>query len=131
VTRWIARVGTETAEITSLGELREILGSTRDAAAQELWLAHAEGPCLCMLRSGGRALLMFLRGEEDTGLLGIPRGGPRAAGTVEFTLANGQRDEHPAAQTVSAEEGVAAIEHFFMTGELTPALDWTDSQTGE
>jgi len=85
---------------------------------------HPAGSRICMLRNGGRALLMFQGADDETGLLARAHGETAAAGTVEFTLANGQRDEHPAAWTSSAEQAVAALEHFFETGGMTPSLEW-------
>ena len=123
---WVAQVGTESVGIGSLDELRAILARSGTAAGQELWLVHSDGPRICMLRNQDRALLMFQDGGDDTGLVARAGGAAHAAATVEFTLANGQRDEHPAALTVSAEQAVAALEHFFATAVLAPFLAWSD-----
>jgi len=126
---WVARTGKESIGIGSLDELRAVLSRTRDAASEEFWLVHPSGPRICMLRNRGRALLMFQAGDDDTGLVARSRGEPPAVGVVEFTLSNGQRDEYPAAWTVSAEEAVAALDYFFATVATTPSLEWRDDET--
>jgi hypothetical protein len=125
---WVAQVGSESVSIGSLKELRAILFPTGAAAGQELWLVHPNGSRICMLRNRGRALLMFQDDDDETGLLARARDETPAAGTVEFTLANGQRDEYPAAWTVSAEQAAAALEHFFATAAMTPFLEWSDDE---
>lgn len=127
---WTAEVGNESVGVGSLSELRAILSRTREAACQELWLVHRDGQRICMLRSGSRAFLMFQSGDDDTGLVARAGGDAPDAATVEFTLANGQRDEYPAAWTVSAEQAVAALEHFFATAVLAPFLAWSDDSGG-
>jgi len=122
---WVAQVGNESVGITSLDELRAILSRTGKAAGQEFWLEHPDGRSICMLRNGHRALLMF-RDADDGSLVALADGGVPDVPAVEFTLANGQRDEYPGAWTVSAEQAIAALEHFFATAVLAPFLAWRD-----
>lgn len=128
-TACIVEVGSKHVEVASLDELRVILSETRGTTSQELWLRHPTGARICMLRNRGRALLMFQHDDDDTGLLARARDDAPAAGTVEFTLANGQRDEYPAVWTLSADHALAALEHFFATAAMTPVLEWRDAGT--
>ena len=49
---------------------------------------------------------------------------------MTFTLANGQRDDYPAAWTVDAERGREALEYFFETDTMPPFIEWHDDSAG-
>ena len=96
---------------------------TQDRA--EVWLSQEDGPSLCVLKSGGRALLMFLREAGDPGMTsrsessGMPE-------TLLFTLGNGQVDEYPTAWTVAFEVARQAAEYFWFHQRPAPFVTWHD-----
>jgi len=124
---WVATLGHEVVPVGSLDDLRSILSRTGGAARQELWLVSPHGPRLCMLRSGERALLMFLRHRDgDTGFTTRAGGDMPGSQTVQFTLSNEQVDEYPASWTVSVERAREAMEYFFRTGAMAPFVEWSE-----
>jgi hypothetical protein len=123
---WVAVVSGQTVPIESLADLRSVLTRTVGLSRQELWLESPRGPCVCMLRSAARALLMFLREQGDVGFTSRADDDMSGPGTLEFTLANGQVEDYPAAWTVSAERAREALEHFFQTGAMAPFVAWND-----
>jgi hypothetical protein len=70
-------------------------------------------------------MLMLLRTEGDAGL--VSRAGDESQqGVRQFTLANGQVDEYPAAWTVSFDDAQRALEHFWFGGTAAPFITWHD-----
>jgi hypothetical protein len=124
VSRWIANVAGTAVPVRSLGDLRAILSQTASAERQELWLVSRGGPRMCMLRNRDRALLLFQRHGSDTAFTTRARDEVAGPKVVEFTLANGQRDEYPAAWTVDVERAREALEYFFETRAMAPFLAW-------
>jgi hypothetical protein len=123
----IVQVGGERLEIESLDELRAVL-SPSGTVNNEVWIRYADGPRMCMLRNADRALLLFQTDDDDPGVLGGAAGVPVTSGTVLFMLSNGQQDEYPLAQTVTATRAIATLEYFFSTGALAPFVQWTPAE---
>lgn len=89
----------------------------------ELWLSQEDGPFFCLLKSGDRALLMFLRQAGDPGMTSRAAS-PDLPGTLLFALSNGQVDEYPTAWTVSFDVARQAAEHFYLYREPPPFVTW-------
>jgi hypothetical protein len=68
---------------------------------------------------------MYLRFEGDSG---FSTRNPEYRGSlealIEYRLANGQRDEYPAAWDISTAEAVRALEYFLIEGKMAPWLEW-------
>ena len=43
---------------------------------------------------------------------------------IEYRLANGQRDEHPASWDISTTEAVRTLEYFLVEEKMAPWLTW-------
>jgi hypothetical protein len=124
---WVADLGGLVEPVRSPEDLRAMLSRTAGVADQEFWLTSPGGARLCMLRSAGRALLLFLRGDADGGFSSRAGGEVVGEPMVQFRLANGQRDAYPASWTVSAERAREAIEYFYRTSAMAPFLAWSDA----
>lgn len=127
----MAELGQGPVSVQSLDHLRSMISHTAHPPVTELWLTSPDGSRMCMLRRDSRTLLMFLRPEEaDAGF--TTRGDADTIGSqlVTFTLANGQRDDYPAAWTVDAERGQEALEYFFETATMPLFLEWHDDSAG-
>ena len=105
--------------------LRERIADVRPVDRSEVWLNDSAGPALCILKSGTRALLMYLRCEGDVGLTSRSRG-DHDDGDLEFTLANGQVDLYPSEWTVAFEDAARAAEHFWLEAKPAPFVSWHD-----
>jgi hypothetical protein len=123
---WIASVDGNDVPIRSLADVRSVLAHGAEQPYREVQLTSPAGPSLFMLRSHDRALLMFLRETGDTGFTSRADGPIAGPERREFLLSNGQRDEYPAAWTVSVARAHQAFEHFFQTGERAPFVAWHD-----
>jgi hypothetical protein len=93
---WIASVDGRNVPIRSLAHLRSVLADGAEHSYREVQLTSPAGPCLFMLHSHDRALLMFLRENGDTGFTSRADGPVAGPAHREFRLSNGQRDEYPA-----------------------------------
>ncbi len=105
--------------------LRERIAAVRSADRSEVWLNDSAGPALCVLKSGARAFLMYLRREGEVGLTSRSRG-DHVDGDLEFTLSNGQVDCFPSAWTVAFEDAARAAEHFWREAKPAPFVSWHD-----
>lgn len=129
---WVARVGDRVAPIKTLADLRALIARTAGEARQELWLESPESSSICLLRSGDRALLLYLPAPGEVGFTSrSPEPIADAREAVEFTLANGQVDRYPAAWTVSAERAREALEEFWRTSEMPRCIRWNDEDAGQ
>jgi len=117
--------------LASFRQLQALTRSVLDGQARELWLSHETFGSLRLLVNHGRACLMHLPdgGGDHPGF--TSRGAaPRDAREVAvFVLSNGQMDELPISWTVPREDGLQALEHFFLTGSRAPWLVWHDDST--
>jgi hypothetical protein len=112
----------------------EDMGGACDAVRQqqfsEVWLeASDDGPSLAILVHDEHALLMYL--PDNEGGLGFTSRNPAYVGApdaqIEFMLANGQMDEHPAAWTYPLSVGCAVCRDFIVRqGALSSLITWHD-----
>ena len=117
----------EPQKIDSIEALGEALTDFDDHDRFELWCNIANGPSMCMFRNAENAFLMYLRSAGDQGV--VSQGDRAAKGTVEYTLANGQIDEHPAFWSIEIEQCYKAIAYFYVNDGLQPEwISWHETQ---
>ena len=85
----------------------------------ELWVSVEGGPSMRMLRNGRHAWLMYLRFQDDSGL--VSQGKTSAPGMVPYVLANGQVDEYPLAWCIDVEQSYKALAYFFVNEGAQPS----------
>ena len=114
--------GTELTGVTS-ATLDEHIARALRAPYVELWLERDDRRLLCMLKSGERALLLFM---EEPGAVGRTSRSDDGVlpSTLSFRLDNGQIDEYPAAWTIPVNVALEALRYFCDTGELAPFVRW-------
>ena len=83
------------------------------------------GGAFYMFVAGGRAWVHLTAGPCVTAR---SRGTARAAGVVVFRLDTGERREVEADRTVSREQGMQALRHWFCTEQQSPELAWTPAE---
>ena len=105
--------------------LAGLLASVAALSRAEIWLSAPGGASLCLLKSNERAVLMLLRTEGDAGLTSRATE-PVGDSVLQFTLANGQVDEYPAAWTVPFDDARRAVEYFWFSKAAAPFLSWHD-----
>jgi len=115
----------EVYEVSQQQELKQLLSNVSSPFV-EVWLNSPDRwPTLCALIHARSAWLMYLRCEGDSGFSTRNpeyRGSPEAV--IEYRLANGQRDEYPAAWDISTAEAVRALEYFLIEEKMAPWLEW-------
>jgi hypothetical protein len=123
-------INNQESTITTAADLERTCDVVRQQQFSEVWLeASDDGPSLVMLVHDEYALLMYL--PDNEGSLGFTSRNPAYAGApdaqIEFLLANGQLDEHPAAWTYPLSVGCAVCRDFVqMLGALSPLITWHD-----
>ena len=114
---------TDTLPIATVAELDAALG--RFDGERELVLG--------LVCDGGAGGAFFLFVSGDRGWVHLTAGpcrtasgwaGPEPAGAVVFRLDTGDRRVVPADRTVSREQGLRALRHWFLTEQLWPELEW-------
>src|SRR3954466_14426891 len=110
----------------SAGTLAEQLARLAMAERAELWVERSSSSSLCLLKSGGRSLLMLMRSPGDPGLTSRTNLPTSAQAFLNFRLANGQIDKYSSDWTVSFADAGDAVEYFFNTGDPAPFIDWHD-----
>ena len=121
--------------ITTAEDLERACAAVRQQQFSEVWLeASDDGPSLAMLVHNEHTLLMYLPDNEGT--LGFTSRNPAYAGPpdaqIEFQLANGQMDEHPAAWAQPLSVGCAICRDFIVRqGALSPLITWHDDNKPE
>ena len=117
-------------EVTELDELRLRLAQVRRTQFSEVWLQHADGwPAIGALINGEAAWLTYVRHEGDAGFsTRNPQYSGPAKSQLEYYLANGQRDEYPAAWNITTTEALRALEHFLEEETMAPWLTWEDDR---
>ena len=115
----------ESKLVTSTESMRRLLSRYDETPEFELWAISSCGPSLCMLRNGGHALLMYLRQEGDSGF--SSRSGADCETTVEYRIANGQRDEYPLAWCIDVKQCYEAFAFFFENaGAKLESISWKE-----
>ncbi len=104
-------------------EVRRALLATASAAFAEIWLSVNGGPAMALLKSGDRALCLFVRHHGDPGFTSRRparerKGGPD--GELEFRLGKNERSRFPASWTVPMFVALRAADEFLRTGERPP-----------
>jgi hypothetical protein len=100
------------------------LASLTESPHMELWLARSDGPSLCILKSGGRCLLMYMREEGDEGLTSRSATPFGSDAKVTFRLSNGQLDTYAQDWTVDYAEARRVAEYFWFHGQPAPFIAW-------
>lgn len=113
--------------VDSLPALEAALDRAFAVSPVEFWIECEDGPQMSMLRNGPHAWLMYLRhGDGDWGFCSLSEELP--PGTAEFTLSNGQVDEHPLAWCIPLDQCRRAIHSFFETaGGMPRDVVWLES----
>ena len=106
--------------------LAGLLASVAALSRAEIWLSAPGSASLCLLKSNERAVLMLLRSEGDAGLTSRATE-PVGDSVLQFTLANGQVDEYPAAWTVPFDDARRAVEYFWFSKAAAPFVSWHDA----
>jgi hypothetical protein len=119
-------IGAEARQVASSGALSDLLIELDHNASFEFWIYAPAGPSMCLLRSGPRAWLMYLRFEGDSGFTSI--GEDQTTDMAQFTLSNGQVDEYPMAWCIQLPLALKAIQQFFATDGAQPAvIAWAET----
>jgi hypothetical protein len=113
-------------------EVRRALLATAAAPFAEIWLSVNGGAAMALLKSGERALCLFVRHHGDSGFTSrSPPREPVAEGEVEFRLGKsdkGERTKFPRGWTVPLFVALRAADEFLRTGERPPQILWHDDQ---
>jgi hypothetical protein len=116
----------------ALQALRETLREAADEPRVELWIRHDKYRALRLLLSDDTGLLAHMRYEGDAGFTSRnPAYGGDPSALLDFTLANGQGDQFPAAWCYPRRDLFAAVQHFAETGRMPETIAWhNDSGDG-
>jgi hypothetical protein len=109
------------AEHHDVGQAEARVGSGFD----EVWLEAPDGQSLCALINGEVGWLMYLRQPGDSGFSSRNpsyAGDPHAE--IEYVLANGQRDAHPAGWALPLPEVRKALDYFGREHQRPPFISW-------
>jgi hypothetical protein len=112
-------------------EVRRALLATAAAPFAEIWLSVNGGAAMALLKSGERALCLFVRHHGDSGFTSRspPREKISEGGDVEFRLGksdNGEKTKFPRDWTVPLFVALRAADEFLRTGEKPPQILWHD-----
>jgi hypothetical protein len=125
VTRFTPALATETLPVPALADFDDTV--RRYEAEPELVFG-----LVCDGGAGG-AFYLFING--DRGWIHLTAGSchtahgrvePQSVEPVVFRLDTGRRQAVPADQTVSRQEGLRALRHWFCTEKPWPELDWIE-----
>jgi len=108
-------------------EVRRALLATASATFAEIWLSVNGGPAMALLKSGDRALCLFVRRHGDPGFTSRrpareKKSGPD--GELEFRLGKSGRSRFPVSWTVPMFVALRAADEFLRTGERPPQISW-------
>ena len=93
----------------------------------EIWLSQGTAKALSLLVNRDLAWIMYLVNIDEQCWHSVEsRSSGASDATLEFVLANGQRDEYPASWAVPTEQALSALECFFLRQERSPALSWLE-----
>ena len=90
----------------------------------EVWLTVNGGPGFALLKSGGRALCLFVRTLDDPGFTSRQGLRERRRGELPFKLADGTSNTFPAAWTVPFFVALRAADEFLRTGSRPAMVRW-------
>ena len=114
------------------GLLRAALLRVAREEFAEVWLTVDGGPGFALLKSGERALCLFVRTIEDAGFTSRQCARERRRGELPFKLADGQHSTFPAAWTVPFFVALRAADEFLRTGQKPAMVRWhEDGGSGE
>ncbi len=114
-------------------EVRRALLSAAAAPFAEIWLSVNGGPAMALLKSGERALCLFVRHHGDPGFTSRcpAREKNSLAGDLEFRLGKrekGEKTRFPREWTVPLFVALRAADEFLRTGEKPPQLLWHEDK---
>ena len=119
------------------GEVRRALLGTAASPFAEIWLSVNGGPAMALLKSGERALCLFVRRHGDPGFTSrkLPREN-QLTGELTFHAGRSERAQgapakFPAAWTVPLFVALRAADEFLRTGEMPPQIPWHDDSPRE
>lgn len=123
VTRFVPAPVTESFPVASVADLDAALGRYSSAPEVVFGLVCDEGAggAFFLFVAGGRGWVHLTAGPCRTARGPDTWGG---TGLVAFRLDTGERREVAADRTVSREQGVQALRHWFCTGQQWPELVW-------
>ena len=101
-------------------DVRRALKPLRGADSAEVNVARDDGAMHALFRSGGAILLL----DDEEGRPAYTSRGDGPNRPVEFRRATGEIEEHPGSWTVSADQAIRAIEHYFLTGQRPSFVHW-------
>ena len=90
----------------------------------EVWLTVNGGPGFALLKSGGRALCLFVRTLDDPGFTSRQGLRERRRGELPFKLADGTSNTFPAAWTVPFFVALRAADEVLRTGSRPAMVRW-------
>ena len=90
----------------------------------EVWVTVNGGPGFALLKSGERALCLFVRTLDDPGFTSRQGLRERRRGALPFKLADGTSNTFPAAWTVPFFVALRAADEFLRTGEMPAMVRW-------
>ena len=111
------------------GRLRSALVRIAREEFAEVWLTVDGGPGFALLKSGDRALCLFVRSIGDAGFTSRQCRGERRRGELEFRLTGGKVDHYPASWSVPFFRALRAADQFLRTGERPGFLRWHEDDT--
>jgi hypothetical protein len=112
-----------TLSVTSIEELSSALDRFDLEQQFELWITVQNGPSLAMLRNLDHALLMYLRFNDDSGV--VTKGNQDKQGTCAYTLTNGEVNELLLSWCIDLEQCYKAIAYFVVnSGARYDFITW-------
>lgn len=116
-------IGNKSHDCTSPEFLAQSLASIEEQHC-EIWLTDGNGPSLCCLKNGHRAILVFLRFEGDSGFVSRDSSA-HGSDRIEFILSNGQKETYPKKWTIPYENACAVMERFWTTKAMDDRITWS------
>lgn len=124
------RVGGGAADSAWLESLRSEWSAAQGHRYREVWVDHSEYPAIRALINGDRALLLYLRGPDDPGVLSRDPGHDgdlEEDEEVDFLSGGGEWDSYPVGLTVSTAEALRILEWFAAHRSPPESAAWYDA----
>jgi hypothetical protein len=112
--------------VASLADLQRHLSSVMSEQYREIWLSVESGPAICALMNGDSGWLMYRREVGEAGFSSRNPAQEGRGGLVSYRLGNGQIDQYPPDWSLSEDEILRTLEHFFTHRTRAPFIIWHD-----